>query len=145
MLMSRSELTFLAEQWEFHLRARNLSRQTITSYLEATRLLDASLTAARVDEIADVTQRDIEKFRVLEPFAWTGERLAEPAALFPAVEFVGIEIEPECRTSRSSRLDRVRARRSRTVMPPVPKRDPERDRTRRQLSPAVPRERAFRL
>jgi site-specific recombinase XerD len=52
----------LADEWEFHLRAKNLSASTIRSYREAARILDEFLVAQGITDVADISQRDIEKF-----------------------------------------------------------------------------------
>jgi site-specific recombinase XerD len=62
MLMSESELALFAEEWEFHLRAKNLSPATIKSYLEAARRLDEFLVEMDVTELHAIDQRCIEKF-----------------------------------------------------------------------------------
>ncbi len=76
MLMAESELDLLAQEWQYHLRAKNLSSATIRSYREAVRLLDESLAASGVTEIADVGQRDIEKFIIAQ-----GEKVAAGSVL----------------------------------------------------------------
>ncbi len=60
--MAESELSLLVQEWDYHLRAKNLSPATISSYMEAAALLDASLVAEGVTEVADISRRNIEKF-----------------------------------------------------------------------------------
>jgi site-specific recombinase XerD len=61
-----SELSIIAVEWSYSLRAKNLYPATIRSYLEAARLLDEHLTANGVTELADIRPRDIEKFLIAQ-------------------------------------------------------------------------------
>ena len=60
--MAESEVALLAQEWEYHLRAKNLSPATITSYLDAVTLLDEHLVGEGITEPADIDRRSIEKF-----------------------------------------------------------------------------------
>ncbi len=59
--MAESELALLVQEWEYHLRAKNLSPATIESY-EAATLLDAFLIDMGVTDLDGIDQRCIEKF-----------------------------------------------------------------------------------
>ncbi len=61
-----SELALLVEEWEYHLRAKNLSPATVESYLEAAALLDDFLVGMGITDIADIDQRAIEKFLIAQ-------------------------------------------------------------------------------
>jgi site-specific recombinase XerD len=74
--MSESELALLADEWEFHLRAKNLSPATVRSYREAVRLLDEHLVASDITNIADIDRRAIEKFLIAQ-----GERVSAGSVL----------------------------------------------------------------
>lgn len=60
--MAESELSLLVQEWEFHLRAKNLSQATIDSYLDAAARLDTTLVEMGVTDLAGIDQRCIEKF-----------------------------------------------------------------------------------
>ncbi len=62
MLVAESELAMLVQEWEYHLRAKNLSPATIDSYREAAALLDAFLVSIDVTDLEGIDQRVIEKF-----------------------------------------------------------------------------------
>jgi site-specific recombinase XerD len=66
MLMAESELALLVEEWEYHLRAKNLSRATIDSYLEAAGQLDTFLIGIGITDLAGIDQRAIEKFLIAQ-------------------------------------------------------------------------------
>ncbi len=76
MLVSDSDLGLLVAEWEYHLRARNLSPATIKSYLEAAHLLDDFLVAQGVTDLDAIERRHIEKFLIQQ-----SERLAPGTVL----------------------------------------------------------------
>ena len=76
MLVAESEMALLVQEWEYHLRAKNLSPATITSYLEAARLLDAFVIDMGVTDLDGIDQRAIEKFIISQ-----GERLSSGTVL----------------------------------------------------------------
>jgi site-specific recombinase XerD len=76
MRVPASDIALLAQEWEFHLRAKNLSPATIESYTEAVGLLDAFLVGNGVTDLASVERRDIEKFII-----WQSERVSPGSVL----------------------------------------------------------------
>jgi len=117
MRMAESDIALLAQEWEFHLRAKNLSPATIESYMEAVTLLDGFLLSTGVSEVAEIDQRAIEKFLI-----WQSERVSPGSVLtrFRALRVFFNWLTEDAEELERSPMSRMKEPRGEQKPPDVP-------------------------